>query len=274
MICRWGFVLLIVCMAFSPAPALASEIVLVVKTSVSVTEQAVDVRLEIDNRGNEDALVVTPYLRLAGVKTGLETVPHVAFDGGRIWVHSFPVGELAFPEAGVYPLVVQLRFHDAYMYPYSLVSVTGVQLGKSLPLAVPVAGEMVAEQVTDEGTLDVRVRNTGDLSLEARLTMVSPAELVVLGDSGKLSIPAGGQQQLSYTIKNNGALPGSSHSVYAIIEYSISGQHGVLILEKSVAVASVPSNTKRSMIITGAGFIVLLFFVVLFIEFRAGARTA
>ncbi len=274
MICRWRFLSLIVCMVFSPAPALASEIVMVVKTSVTVTEKSVDVRLEIDNRGNEDALVVTPYLTLAGVKTGLETVPHVAFDGGRIWVHSFPVGELAFPEAGVYPLIVQLRFHDAYMYPYSLVSVTGVQIGKSLPLEVPVAGEMVAEQVAGDGSLDLRIRNTMDSPLEARLTMVSPAELVVAGRSDKLSIPGGEEQQIGYSLKNNGALPGSRHSVYAIIEYSISGQHGLVILEESVAVASDPSNNKRRMIITGAGFIVLLFFLVLFIEFRAEARAA
>lgn len=274
MICRWGFVFLIVCMAFSPTPALASEIVLVVKTSVTVTEQSVDVRLQVDNRGNEDALVVTPYLTLAGVKTGLETVPHVAFDGGRIWVYSFPVGDLAFPEAGVYPLAVQLRYHDAYMYPYSLVSVTGVQIGKSLPLEVPVAGELLAEQVTDAGTLELRIRNTVDYPLETRLTMVLPAELAVAGGTGKLGIPGGEEQQINYAIKNNGALPGSSHSVYAVIEYSISGQHGLVILEKSVAVASTSANKKRRMIITGAGFIALLFCIVLFSELRAGARAA
>lgn len=274
MICRWGFVFLIVYMALSPAPALASKIVLVVKTSVTVTEQSVDVRLKIENRGNEDALVVTPYLTLAGVKTALETVPHVAFDGGRIWGHSFPVAELAFPEAGVYPLVVQLRFHDSYMYPYSLVSVTGVQIGTSIPMEVPVAGEVVAGQVAGDGTLHLRVRNVVDFPLEARLTMVSPAELAVAGGSDKLSIPAGEEQQIDYAMKNNGALPGSSHNVYAVIEYSISGQHGVLILEEAVAVASALPTKKRSMIITAAGFIVLLFFIVLFIEFRAGARAA
>lgn len=274
MICRWRFVLLIVCMAFSPARALASEIVMVVTTSVTVTEQSVDVRLEVDNRGNEDALVVTPFLTLAGVKTGLETVPHIAFDGRRIWVHSFPVGELAFPEAGVYPLVMRLRYHDAYMYPYSLVSVTGVQVGKSLPLEVPVAGEMVAEQVTDEGTLDLRVRNTGTSPLEARLTMVSPAELIVEGDSRRLNIPAGEEQQIGYTIKNNGSLPGSRYNIHAIIEYSISGQHGVVIMEEGVAVASTISNKKRRMIIASAGFIVLLFIFVLLFEFRAGASAA
>jgi hypothetical protein len=274
MICRWGFFLLIVCMAFSRTPAFASEIVMVVKTSVTVTEQSVNVRLEVDNRGNEDALVVSPFLALAGVKTGLETAPSIAFDGGRIWVHSFPVGELEFPEAGVYPLVVRLHYHDAYMYPYSLVSVTGVQVGKSLPLEAPVAGEMVAAQVTDEGPLDLRVRNTGISPLEARLTMVSPAELVVAGDSGKLRLPAGEEKQISYTIRNNGALPGSNHNIYALVEYSLSGQHGVVILEEGVAVASHISDKKRRIIIASAGFIVLLFFSVLLIEFRAGVNAA
>jgi hypothetical protein len=261
-------------MAPLPGHAIATEIVLVVTTSATVTEQSVDIRLEVGNRGDEDALVVTPFLTLGGVETGLDTVPHVAFDGRRIWTHSFPVDELAFPEAGVYPLVVQLRFHDAYMYPYSLVSVTGVHIGESLPLEVPVAVEMVAEQVTDDGTLDLRVRNTGLSSLETRLAVVSPAELVVVGGSDKLDIPGGEEKLIRYDIKNNGALHGSSHSVYAIIEYSISGQHGVLVQEEAVAVASYPSNKKRSMIITAAGLIVLLFFLVLFIEFRAGARAA
>ena len=269
MICRRGLVLLIVCMTVFPGHSLAATIVMVVTTSVTVTDQAVDVRLEVSNNGDEDSLVVTPFLALAGVETALEAAPYIAFAGERIWNHSFPVSDLAFPEAGMYPLIVRLRYHDANMYPYSLVSVTGVQAGASLPVDIPVNGEMIAEQVAGEGTLDLRVRNTGRVSLDARLTMVSPAELVVVGDSGKLDIPVGEERQISYGIKNNGSLPGSNHNVYAIIEYSISGQHGVLVLEEGVAVASYISNKKRTIIIVSAGFIVLLFFFVLFIEFRA-----
>jgi hypothetical protein len=265
---------LIVCMAFFPGHALATKIVMVVETSVTVTDQSVDVRLEVGNRGDEDALMVTPFLALAGVETGLEAAPDIAFEGGRTWIHSFPKGDLAFPEAGTYPLIVRLRYHDAHMYPYSMVSTTSVQVGESLPLKVPVKGEMVAEQVTDEGTLDLRVRNTGLLPLEARITMISPTELVVAGDSGKLNIPAGEEKQVSYSIKNNGSLPGSSHKVHALIEYSISGQHGVVILKEDVAVANYISNKKRTIIIASAGFIVLLFFFVLFFEFRAGESAA
>jgi hypothetical protein len=104
--------------------------------------------------------------------------------------------------------------------------------------------------------------------------MVSPAGLIVVGDSGKLNIPAGEEKQISHVIRNNGSLPGSNHNVLALVEYSISGQHGVVILEEGVAVASYISNKKRTLIIASAGFIVLLFFLVLFIEFRAGASAA
>jgi len=274
MICRRGLVLLLVCMAFSPGHALATQIVMVVKTSVTVTDQAVNVRLEVANEGDEDSLVVTPFLAFAGVEAGLETASHIAFAGERLWSHSFPVSDLAFPEAGTYPLIVRLRYHDAYMYPYSLVSATGVQIGAGLPRDVPLKGEMIATQVTGEGSLGLRLRNTGGETLKARLTLVSPSELVVAGDSGKLSIPAGEEQRLGYAIKNNGSLPGSRHNVYAIIEYVSSGQHGVVILEEGVAVASYVSNKKRTMIIASAGFIVLLFFSVLFVEFRTGASAA
>jgi hypothetical protein len=133
---------------------------------------------------------------------------------------------------------------------------------------------MVAEKVTDEGALDLQVRNTGVSSIEVRVTMVSPAGLVVTGDSGELNIPAGEEEQIGYVIRNNGSLPGSHHSVYAVIEYSISGQHGVVILEEDVAVASHVSGKKRRIIIASAGFLALLFFAVLFIEFRAGASAA
>jgi hypothetical protein len=160
------------------------------------------------------------------------------------------------------------------MYPYSMVSVTGVRIGESLPVNVPIAGEMIAGQVSEEGSLDLRVRNTGLLPLEARVTMVSPAELVVTGDSGKLNIPVGEEKQVSYAIKNNGSLPGSHHNIYAIAEYSSSGQHGVVILEEGVAVASHVSGKKRRIIIASAGFIGLLFFFVLFIEIRTGASAA
>jgi len=154
MICRWGFVLLLVCLAPLPGYVLAAEIVMVVTTTVTVSAQSVDVRLEVGNRGDEDALVVTPFLMLGGVKTGLQAAPFIAFKGERIWTHSFPFSDLLIPEAGAYPLVVRLRFHDAHMYPYSMVSATSVQVGESIPLKVPVAGEMVAGQVTDEGILE------------------------------------------------------------------------------------------------------------------------
>ena len=274
MICRWGMIILVVCMAFSPENALATKIIMLVKTSVTVTDQSVDVRLEVGNKGDEDSLVVTPFLTLAGTATGLETVPYIAFEGGRTWAHSFPVSDLEFPEGGTYPLIVRVHYHDANMYPYSIVSAMSVKVGESIPQNVPIKGEMIAGQVADEGALDLRIRNTGLLSLEARLTMVSPAELVVVGDSGKLDIPAGEKKQISYVIKNNGSLPGSRNNVYAIIEYSTSGQHGVVILEEDVAITNYTSSNKRTLIIAGAGFIVLLFFTVLFFEFRAGVSAA
>ena len=274
MICRRGLLLLIVCMVLSPGHALAATIVMVVKTAVTVTDQSVDVRLEVSNKGDEDSLVVTPFLALAGVETGLEAAPHIAFAGERVWKHSFPVGDLAFPKAGTYPLVVRLRYHDAYMYPYSMVSAMKVQIGKSLPAKAPLAGEMVAEQVTEEGALELRVKNTGLLPIEGQLTITSPTELVVVGNSGKLNIPVGEERQFGYVIKNNGALSGSSHNLYAIIEYSISGRHGVVIMNENVAIASYLSSKKRTIIIASSGFIVLLFFAVLFFELRAGVSAA
>jgi len=274
MICRLGLALLVVCMASLPGHALASEIVMVVTTSVTVTEQSVDVRLEVDNRGDEDALVVTPFLTLAGVKTGLETASHIAFDGRRIWIHRFPVSDLLIPEPGAYPLVVQLRYHDAHMYPYSLVNVTGVQTGERLPRKDLLEGEMVADRVSGDGNLDLRIRNTGEAPVETRITMVSPAGIEVTGDSSMQNIPAGEEKQIGYVIRNKGALPGSNHNVYALIEYSLGGQHGVVILEEAVAVASHVSGKKRRIIIASAGFVMLLFFLVLFIEFRTGASAA
>lgn len=274
MICRWAFIISIACMAFSPGYALATKIIMVVETSVTVTDQSVDVRLEVNNIGDEDALVVTPFLSLAGVETGLGATPYIAFEGGRVWAHSFPVNDLTVPEDGKYPLIVRLRYHDAYMYPYSMVSAMKVQIGKSLPAKAPLAGEMVAEQVTEEGALELRVKNTGLLPIEGQLTMVSPTELVVVGNSGKLNIPVGEERQFGYVIKNNGALSGSSHNLYAIIEYSISGRHGVIIMNENVAIASYLSSKKRTIIIASSGFIVLLFFAVLFFELRAGGSAA
>jgi len=274
MTCRLGFVLLIACMAISPGYALAKKIVMVLQTSVTVTEQSVDVRLEVSNKGDEDAFAVTPFLALAGVEAGLEEAPDIAFNGGRIWTHSFPVSDLLVNKTGTYPLVVRLRYHDAYMYPYSMVSVASVRIGENLPVNVPLSGEMAAGKVSGEGTLDLQVRNTGISSLEARLAMVSPAGLIVAGDTGTLNIPAGEEKQVSYIIKNNGSLPGSNHNVYALVEYSGDGQHDVLVLEESVAVGSDDSGKKRRLIIASAGLIVLLFISVLFIELRTGVGTA
>jgi hypothetical protein len=208
------------------------------------------------------------------VETGLEDAPDIAFNGGRIWTHSFPVSDLLIPETGTYPLVVRLQYHDAYMYPYSMVSVSNVRIGENLPADVPISGEMAAGQVSGEGTLDLRVRNTGSSPVEVRLTMIPPAGLIVPDGTDTLNIPAGEEQQISYIIKNNGSLPGSNHKVYALVEYSKDGQHDVLVLEESVAVGSDVSGRKNRIIIASAGFIVLLFVLVLAIELRTGAGAA
>lgn len=274
MICRLMLVFSIMCVAFSPGNAMATKIIMVVKTSVTVTDKSVDVRLEVDNTGDEDALVVTPFLALAGVETGLEATPYIAFEGQRAWSHSFPMSDLNVPGQGTYPLVVKLRYHDANMYPYSMVSVMGVQIGEPSPVDVAVTGKMTAGKIAREGRLDLHVSNTGSLPLDAELTVVSPAELSVVGNGGGMNFTAGEEKQISYAIINNGALPGSSHIMYAIIEYSVGGQHAVAILQDSVAVASDIPDKKRSLIITGAVFMVFVFFIVLFVEFRTGVRGA
>ena len=274
MTCRWGFVLLLACMASLPAHALATEIVMALTSTVTVTGQSVDVRLVVANNGDEDAHVVVPFIAFAGVETGLEAASDIESGGERTWFHSFPVSDLLITETGAYPLVVRLRYHDAYMYPYSMVSVASVRIGENLPVNVPLSGEMAAGQVSGEGTLDLQVRNTGVSSLEARLTMISPDGLIVTGGAGTLNIPAGEEKQISYIMKNNGSLPGSNHNVYALVEYSADGQHGVLVLEESVAVGSDDSGKKRRLIIASAGLIAILFFLVLFIELRTGVGTA
>ena len=270
MICRLMLVFSIMCVAFSPGNAMATKIIMVVKTSVTVTDKSVDVRLEVANTGDEDALVVTPFLALAGVETGLETTPYIAFEGQRAWSHSFPMSDLNVSGQGTYPLVVKLRYHDANMYPYSMVSVMGVQIGEPSSVDVPVTGKMTAGKIAREGRLDLHVRNTGSTPLDAEVTVVSPAELSVVGDGGVINITSGDEKQISYAIMNNGALPGSSHIMYAIINYSVEGQHGVAILQDDVAVASYIPDKKRSLIITGTVFLVFLFCIVLLVEFRAG----
>ena len=80
--------------------------------------------------------------------------------------------------------------------------------------------------------------------------------------------------QTGYTLKNNGAMPGSRHNVYAVIEYSLDGQHGMVVLEQAVAVANAIPGKKRLLIISSAGFIALVFIFVLLFEFRTDAGAA
>ena len=274
MICRWGFALLVACMATLPGHALATEIGMVVTTTVTVTGQSVDVRIKAANNGDEIARAVTPFLALAGVETGLQAAYNIESERERTWFHSFPLGDLAVPGPGTYPLVVRLRYHDAYMYPYSMVSATGVRIGERLPEYTPIEGEMLAEQVAGEGTLDLRVRNTGPVPLDTRLTLVTPTGLVATADSEVLNLPAGEERRIGYTLRNNGSLSGSSHGVFALVEYSTGGQHGVFIMEESITVGDHVPGKMRRIVIVSAVLIVLLFFLVFVIESRTGETAA
>jgi hypothetical protein len=266
-------VYLVMLLSILSEPCSASYIRITVSaTSVTVDEEDdIALNLTIMNSGDEAAndmqvsLVLPKGFTAKPVLAGIMH-PNIPYYG------SFKIGVADYVKPGTYPVVIKTNYADANAHPFSTVSPTlikyrqwtqrGVQ-GKMGELGIP--GDA-------EGKLMLELSNLEDTPHTVFVRFHLPDELVADYYQTSVDLNPQGTHKVLVPIKSFGAIPDSSYSVFATMEYDEGGLHysslasgAVHILSKKPEDGGVPSWTP-TVVLT------LLIVVLIYMQFRSAGK--
>jgi len=256
-------------------PAKALYLTMVPSVNVIFGVDWVDVKIVISNRGDEDALLVRPVIRLGPAQIELEEVPRIAFGSSHEWAHRFYKKDLGMEAEGTYPLFLLTVYHDGNKYPFSMPQVILVHDGVNR-ITNPLRGGISVATLRDNASGTISIRNPTAETFNAEIELFGPKEIKAKTASKNVVIAANKSHELAFRIQNFGALPKSRYSVFAVIQFEDkSGIHHSLVLSGTT---HVERRVKRESIfwfqvIGGYLFITILFVVVGLVEVRpTGAK--
>ncbi len=120
---------------------------------------------------------------------------------------------------GYYPVVMKTLYHDANMYPFSVLSSLYVinVIGNESYLR----GNMNAVEVARDGSVEnvLKIKNTEDTRKEVKVRLYLPTELESEEKEKTVILGPKEEKEIYFIVESLGALPGSSYSILASLEY-------------------------------------------------------
>lgn len=246
----------------------ASNITIVIDNKISVSEDAVEITLEVRNEGDEDSLVVYPFVRIGDIEKRFKQVPYIAFEGASRWAERFSLEEIGWEEKGIYPLYLWIHYHDENMYPFSVVQIYPVNYG-NVSMRQVLNGKLTASTLERRSKLSFYLVNSGISELEGRFELYLPNELSVLGDKEKpFKLESGEMQEWEYEIQNDAALPNSRYQLQVVAHYDLESIPTVQIFTDEIRIVQAKPDKWNKQVVGGIIFIFFLFLLTGWMEIR------
>jgi hypothetical protein len=131
--------------------------------------------------------------------------------------------ELALPRKGEYRLVATVKYTDTNHYPFLALAIAPFIFGENRPNKIEAS--LNSLQITDEGTLELKLKNPEQKAKAISARLVLPGELSVSAASKDMQLAPGSDSGVAFHIKNVSAPPGSSYPVYALLDWDDDGFH-------------------------------------------------
>ena len=251
---------------FFPGLLYATHIAMMAKMVVNPGKDWIEVEVSITNKGDEDALVVSPQLKLGREEVMLSHLPRLGPNTSYQWTHRFEIMKLGFKLNGAYPLFLKTHYHDANFYPFSMPEIILMHY-KVVPPAPPVKGAFSIGNVNNTGRAEVRLINPSQDDLSGTVDLFLPDELVSHTPETPFRLAGGKDVKTPFRLENKWALQGSSYRVYAVAQWVYSDIHYTLVIPEIIKVKGdriAQNNLPR--IIGGIVFLIILFMVTLYFE--------
>ena len=198
----------------------AGYITMKTQTTINITDNSLKVKVTATNEGDEAAYNVqintnenqrgqsSPIKQVLAVKDSFEYES---------------VFDLPYTKHGRYPLVVSIDYTDANQYPFTAPSATYYSFGSDTVSTV--FGSAKGVRLTNFATIQLMLKNIGEVFREVQIWLITPKELSVQEKIKKETLQPRSELNTAFTVSNFSALPGSRYQVFFIIEYEDESKH-------------------------------------------------
>ena len=155
---------LVVIFGLLPVSGYGSYISMVMQTTITASPEKVEVKIKVQNKGDEPAVAIYPELQLGSAEVKLARLNKMAVNDSNQWTHTFLPGEIGLKLNGTYPLLITLIYHDLNMYAMSMPEVVLFELvkgGKELSFT----GRIEITSFQDTGQVNLTLDNSSDRAL-------------------------------------------------------------------------------------------------------------
>lgn len=231
-------------------------------TTVTMKNNEVGMRVSLANKGDEPAHNVTVNVEIMGkqLKGPLKDKLGV----NEKYNEEFTT-KVDFQKPGRYPVVVNVGYTDANLYPFTALSVALLNFKESANARV--VGIIPQTKLAKNGKIPLTVNNIDVAERKFHFRLVSPKEIFIANPEGDISVDSGADKTVSFDARNISALPGSSYPLFVLLEYEDGGYHysavnsGNIIIKKQELV---PDAYKKPLL----AVLIAVFAGILFYNFR------
>jgi|GEM_PF-1160238 len=241
-----------------PATAGAGTISITTKAFALADNERVHVVLQVTNRGNEPAHQVRTDAEVLGERFRSEVRTRIGPGESREFNFSKPLDSSL---AGNFPLTVLVHFQDANGHPFSALTCTTFSVGKNRNAELVSASDPLS--IEDNGLVQFRIQNKSSQARRIKATLALPKEFSSERPETQFSLPAGGSNTLSFSIRNLGAVYGASYPVFLIQQYDSDGVNHTAVSNTLVSIIHDGNWFKRTRWHWAGGFVLAGAFFIL-----------
>jgi|GEM_PF-7033407 hypothetical protein len=237
-----------------------------------VTDDKIEITINIVNKGNEKSLDVQAELSIGNTSVSSEKISVLEPGKPHKWTFSVNRADAGIVARGLYPLSVLTVYHDANYYPFSMPTVVSVHVGvvADKMKTRPVEMELAVSAIYETGQISLTLINKSPREISGRYSLVLPKELEAAAATAGFGIAANGRSKHLFDIVNKGALPGSSYRVFGIAEFddAETAAHDGVVLSNMVEIMKFKGSEIlfRRQVIMGIALMAVLLLIVLRIE--------
>ena len=243
-----------------------AEVTLRTTATATVTDRAA-VRLEVANAGDVSATDVTPEVVYQGRQVQGETIAELPPGNRHAWTFDLPLPA----EPGTVPAVIQVRYTDSAGHRTSAPAVATVVTPGLLPV-LEARASLTTTSVTRFGRATVCIENPTAVPIHGRLITVLPGGLTTEPESQPVELPPRGRRDVPIVVQNDGAVRGSTASMFTLFEYSLDGRWHLIVAPAGVTVAT--ERATESPLLVGAIALGLALTLLAVAWYRAARRVA
>jgi len=245
--------------------ATAGTISIQTKTSVSVTDDSVSIQVEVTNQGDSQAHDVQVTVVILKEELKSRIVKQLGVKGTESFRFSQQIPKNL---NGRYPLGIIVDFHDAKQYPFSAISGMTYHIREDVnSQLIFQAQDPVIPYADDTGEFNINIRNVADVERKIRVKLLIPKELSVSDNPMEIVIPARGQKDLFFEIRNFSAQAGASYPLFCYLEYEAEKKHYTTVGNATALIAA-EKNWFRDTRLLWLVIAVLLAGMVVFYQIR------